>query len=398
MWVDLKNQVNSLSSILSSIESAISREALHQRFTPEAANFLKCCLEHVIATTVSQSRPVDFNGLEKFNRVCIWDSSGWQLNERLKGLRGAGGSGSKAGCKLQYCYDLKSSSVIHCELTDGVTPDQRYGQEQLAAKVQAGDLFLFDLGYFALKTLAAVEERGAFFISRLDSHVAIFLNNQRLELTSWLKKHKSKDSIEISVLLGHQKIPCRLIARRLPEKERNERIRRLRKLAAKKGRVLSTQGHSLASWNLFVTNAPQEKLPANHLHHFYRLRWSVELIFKQFKSQLKIHTWNHRNIYRLKCEIFATLIIAALLSFSHNLLQTTLWNKSRKDKRQGECSFEKTVKFFANHSHILFQIASGTLIHPYTKISALLRKAALFCLKYYQPSRRSSLQYICELA
>ena len=355
---------------------------------------MKRCLERVICTMVSRGRAVDFNVLRAFNRVCVWDSSGWQLNERLtEELRGCGGSGSTAGCKLQYCYDLKSSSIIHCELTDGVTPDQRYGQEQLAAQVQQGDLFLFDLGYFALKTLAAVDEQQGFYLSRLDPQVAIYHNNQRIELCDFLKQNRNKSSIEINALLGHKKMPCRIIALRLPEKERNERARKLREQAKKKGRMLSAQRLFLASWNLFVTNAPIEKLPANQIHNYYRLRWSVELVFKQFKSQLKIHSWNHANIHRLKCEIYGTLIVAALISSSHNLLQNLLWVEG-----EAECSIEKTFKFFANHAHVIFQLAAGSLPDSSRTISALLRKAASFCIKTYQRSRKSSMQNIYDLA
>ena len=326
--------------------------------------------------------------------MCVWDSSGWQLNERLQETsRGTGGSGSKAGCKLQYCYDLKSSSIIHCELTDGVTPDQRYGQEHISARVKKGDLFLFDLGYFSHKTLAAVSEKGGFFISRIDLQTTIFFNKKRTDLHSWLKRHKNKSSVEINALVGKKDMPCRVIAIKLPEKERNERIRKLKKQAKKKGRRLSKQRIFFASWNILITNAPKEKLKAKQIYPFYRLRWSVELVFKQFKSSLNIHSWNHANINRLRCEVFATLIIAAILSFAHNLLQQALWKK-----HQSECSFEKTCKFFVNNAHMLFLLAEKNSKLHRKQITELLGKAKRFCVRSLQLSRTSSLQNIQILA
>ena len=98
----------------------ITREALHKRFTEDGVNFLKSCFEKALKLCSSNTRDNAFKGFKPFSRVCIWDSSGWHLPDSLKAkLRGNGGSSSDAGCKLQFCYDAKSSSIVHCDVTDG---------------------------------------------------------------------------------------------------------------------------------------------------------------------------------------------------------------------------------------------------------------------------------------
>jgi hypothetical protein len=341
---------------------------------------------------VNASRPVDFPTLNVFNRVCIWDSSSWQINENLKGsYRGCGGTGSEAGCKIQYCYDLKSSTIVHCELTSGVVPDQSYGSDNITQEVQEEDLFLFDLGFVTLKTMAGIANNGGYFVSRLDPMAIIYVNEQRLNLYSKLKKNKSLRYLELEALVGKNKTPCRIIAIKIPQAEVERRIRKLKKQAKRKKRTPSPQRIFLASWNFFMTNAPAEKLSGKQIYPLYRLRWSVEILFKQFKSQLKIHTWNHANIYRLQCEIYSTLIISALISYAHGLLQHTLWKK-----HSSECSIEKTFKFFANKAHELFDIAYGSIANPTALISSIIKEALSTCIRVLQKSRVSSLQRIYE--
>lgn len=297
--------------------------------------------------------------------------------------------GSLAGCKLQYCYEVKSSSILHSQLTQATVPDQRYGKENISCLVRKGDLFLFDLGYFSFDILFKIQRQGAYFVSRLGFQHTLFIDDKRLNLVSWLRENKSKNYIEANVLLGDQKLPVRLVAIRLPDKEIQQRRNNIRKAAKRKNRKPSNNRLYFAAWNIFITNAPEDKLPTQQLYPVYRLRWSVELIFKQLKSNLNIDSWNHANANRLKCEVFATLIISALLGFCQNLIQHALWKKN-----QTECSLEKTVKFFSNHSDSLLQLAARTLTRPTIAISQLLIKALKHCIKTKQPSRLSSISRI----
>ena len=248
---------------------------------------------------------------------------------------------------------------------------------------------MFDLGYFSLELLSMILNRGAYFVSRLGFQQTFFIDDKRLNLISWLKKHKSANYIEANILLGDKKLPVRLVAIRLPDKEIQQRRRKIRSAAKRKNRTPSANRLYFAAWNIFITNAPEDKLPTKQIYPVYRLRWSVELIFKQFKSHLNIDSWNHANANRLKCEVFATLLVSALLGFCQNLLQQVLWKKN-----QAECSLEKTIKFFANNSHCLLQLAAQKISSPTAVISQLIKKALKYCIKTKQPSRLSSISRI----
>lgn len=204
-----------------------------------------------------------------------------------------------------------------------------------------------------------------------------------------LKKVKSQNSIELDIFLGKDKLPCRLIASKLPKKEKAERIRKLEKSARENKRTLSIQRRLLASWNIFVTNASTKQIPHEQVHDFYRLRWSIELIFKQLKSTLKIHSWNHANVHRLYCEIYAKLIAATLISYTCSLTQAILWKK-----HQQEVSYEKVFKIFCHNAHELMRILRYKVKEIYPLSRTLIQDSLSHGVKKTQKSRLSTLQKI----
>ena len=114
----------SLSGMVEVIRAKISRVALHLRFTAQAVEFLLACLKMVLEYSV---RPASITptALDVFKQVLIFDSSGWDIDPKLKHvLPGSGGGASDAHCKLQAGYAYKSGSLGFFALTEGIKPDQ----------------------------------------------------------------------------------------------------------------------------------------------------------------------------------------------------------------------------------------------------------------------------------
>ena len=53
-------------------------------------------------------------------------------------------------------------------------------------------------------------------------------------------------------------------------------------------KVPSPQRLALMNWSLFVTNVSAEVWAAPLVARIYRLRWRIELIFKSWKSHLRL--------------------------------------------------------------------------------------------------------------
>ena len=384
----LMSHNNSLSTISEGAGVEISRSGMHQRFNERAVGFMRMCFEWLLAQVEQEKFGFDVKLLRQFRRVLVWDSSKWQVNSRLKTeFRGSGGSGKAAECKLQFCFDFRKSQIVYAEVGNGATPDQS-ARTKIVECVKHGDLLLADLGYFCIPLLKAVKEKGAFFVSRLLSSCDLRLVEGEqicsVDLLRFLSKNDRLLDREIGLgkVRGNEcPLTCRLIAVRLSAKERNKRLRQLKQSARKRGVALSKRSRMLASWSLFVTNVSAELLPAEKVYDLYRVRWSVELLFRQLKSTLRVHRCSHGNRHRLLCEVYGTMIIALLSLYTHAGLQ---W------LHKAEMSVEKVFKLLRNNAYRLLESINNNRLMP--AWISLLKMAANSCRKAYQPSRMTTLQ------
>jgi len=289
----------SLAGMVTAIDARISRVALHYRFSSAAAAFLLKCLQFVLKQKVSGLGVIDTTLLRPFRRVLLVDSSSWDVNESLcKVLPGSGGAASTANCKLQTAYDYKRGELDFLAVTAGTVPDNRY-TEHLPGLLQKDDLLLVDQDYFKLQTLYEIDEKGAFFLTLflVRTVVQAALTQTPLDLCTHLSRLEGPAD-EMDVLMGEglkaPQVPCRLIALRVSEQIANERRRRLKKEAKKKGRAVSTQHLRMCDWTLLITNVPPQWLPLEMVRVLYTVRWQIELLFKQLKSILRVPPIRYR--------------------------------------------------------------------------------------------------------
>lgn len=384
----------SLSGMVNAIRARISRVALHLRFTAQAAEFLLTCLKMVLAYSVRPAA-ITPSALDAFKRVLIFDSSSWDINPGLKHvLPGSGGGASDANCKLQAGYEYKSGSLGFFEVTEGIKPDQAYSNS-LVDFVEKNDLMLTDLGYFKLSVFQKLIAKEAYFLSKLLIGTTLRDANtlEKIELSATLHSFDG-NILEMNVIMGNNKhhVSCRLIGLRVTEQVANVRRRKLRKEAEKKGRTPSQNHLSLCDWTLFVANAPAEILPVNTVLSLYRLRWQIELVFKQLKSVLRIHSSNTTKVYRLKCEIYGKLIMAVLIHGIHSSVNSNMWLTKKR-----EVSFDKLYKRIQERA---FSLLQNILISIYTTVKQFLReinRLAIACIKTRQPSRKTTLELLEDI-
>ena len=254
----------SLAGMAAAIETRISREALHYRFSKAAAAYLLKCLNFVLQQKFSCLGQINTKLLRPFRRVLLADSSSWDISENLRSvLPGCGGAASAANCKLQAVYDYKHGELAFLDVTAGTVPDNRY-TDHLPDLLQKGDLLLIDQGYFKLNTLADIIAKGAFFLTRFLVRTLLkdAITQAPIDLAKHLRQVQS-NACEMNVLMGDKKtsqVACRLIALRVSEQVANERRRRLKKEAKKKGRVVSKYHLQMCDWTLLITNVPQRWL------------------------------------------------------------------------------------------------------------------------------------------
>jgi len=381
------------------LEKDVSISGLHQRFSEKAAEFVRCCLQTIIAKQTMKDQPVSIKLPDPFNRVLIQDSPSWDVSPQLKEIyTGAGGSASKANCKLRFCYDYKTGSFILLEDTKGTEPDQANGK-QIKNFVRENDLILRDLGYSSYETFSDIAQKKAYFCSRFltTSDVWEFIDGKyvKADLKKIFRQHDT--TVELDVFLkGKRKdqyLPIRLIAFRLPREIANLRRNKLHKNASKKGRTCSSKSLFLCDWSMFVTNASEYLIPSEMIRTLYRIRWSIELVFKNWKSILRIHVSNVRkNPWRIRCELYAKLILAVMVHSIHQKVHYHTWTIKKK-----EISFDSLWKYIIVRAESLHKAMIKSAFSYLNMINSLLPSIIKVCEKYHQSSRKTTLQMIDEM-
>jgi len=295
-----------------------SKQALGKRLNATVETFLA-----QVATALfgDLSQRVHLQGLfDFFSRVLVQDSTVQALPDHLADLFPASGNQHKtrhASLKIQFVTDLLQGIVVHCSLS-GFTRNDQAAAPDILQVAQRGDLVIRDLGYFALPVLAALDLKGAFFLSRFKHGVGVYdLQGQPLDL-AWILKTQAR--LDREVFLGAERVRVRLVALPVPEAVANERRRKA--LNDKDQRHRPSREHLfLMGWNIFVTNVNSTLWPSKVFVPLYRLRWRIEMIFKAWKSHLGLRQFNARSASLVRLSVMTKLLFCILIYRFCNALE-----------------------------------------------------------------------------
>lgn len=307
--------LNYLVQVAADINVSITKQGLQDRLARGAVDFLLAVLKRC-TVQLRNKLPMDLSLLKKFSGIQIVDSSGFGLPDSLQSeFPGSGGDGPKSALKLQVIWDFLHGNFLEIVTQDGTQPDQSFVQHAL--QILPGWLCLSDLGYFALETIEIIVQTQAYFISRWLAGCGLIdpTTETKFDLLSYLQ-HTPHNQIELNLWVGLRKrIACRLLVVRLPPEIVEEKRRKLRDKARRKGRTVSATSLAWLEWNIFITNVPSEWLTLEQISLIYRLRWQIELLFKLWKSECQIDRIAGRIRERVLCEIYAKLIGSVIFQY-----------------------------------------------------------------------------------
>ncbi|WP_165813969.1 IS4 family transposase, partial [Terrimonas sp.] len=258
----------------------ISKEALHQRFSVQAVNFL----EKVIQQALEQHLGREKEGLKThFSRIKVKDSTKFKLPTDYNGAYRGYGNFSKTNgmISLQYEYDLVSGNWLSIKLTDGLRNDFS-DAEQTVSAITTGDLHIRDLGYISPTYLKAIIQSGAFFLNRLPSQAGVYnLDGKPLSWNKVFRQANRQQHLQQDVLVYvKERIACRMIIEKVPNHEFKRRWLHAQAQAKSKRVGISKEHKKKLHYNIYVTNVGSDILPPSEVRKTYYLRWQIELVFK----------------------------------------------------------------------------------------------------------------------
>lgn len=296
--------------IFETSEISISCETLNKRFDSKLVEFLKVILLKLLSMGLNVERP-EKNSLSSFNRILLTDSSISKLNSSLQ-KEYPGGRNSEcayAGLKIHFIKDLKNSSPVDIEISEGTKNDFKF-LPRLKKLLRKNDLVLNDLGYYSLDFFQHIIKKKAYFVSKLklNSTKTLFIENpspeyfktgnirsssryvpvELEEICNSMVAGEIKEIEDIYVGSSLDKLKCRLIITRLDGEFQERRVNTITKKIRDSRPYLKEEKRDIAKFGFMITNLPKEKYPKEQIYPIYSLRWQIELDFKNWKSILEI--------------------------------------------------------------------------------------------------------------
>jgi hypothetical protein len=234
-------------------------------------------------------------------------------------------------------------------------------------KKLAGNLILFDLGYWDFGLLRDLIKAGAFFLSRVKANAVIEI----LEVKSGLNKKK---------YLGQDLLRCQL-----PKKRKKKIIEVLGTFGGTGHdpitlRVIGFWNKSLHSYHWYTTNLT---VSAELIYPLYRLRWQIELAFKASKSSLRLADAPSANSNIIKSLLFSN-IIATLIAFPlGNCTSTDL-----PDEQRASVSLQRSAKLLVN---LATDFRTFLLSKGKDALDVLVTKIKLLTRELYDPNFKKRL-------
>lgn len=320
-----------LSAQASHYTQPVSRQAVDGRYHAKAVDYCHAAFGHCLTQSLqhppSEAQTAVLAG--HFAAIYLVDSTAFDCPASLARVYpGCGGAASAANAKVLLRYEYLHGQFEPLAVVPGKTPDQKLSQ-QVAANWEPGVLQIWDKGFFRLDSLQAATAAGGYFLLPCPRSVSLWEEEQgqrrELDLAATLRCSKQSVVEWAAVSLGtkpSEAVTVRLVAYRLSPESASRQRAGMREAARKQGRSPTAAALELAGWLILMTNASAELLPTPVLSYFYRVRWQIELVFKQCKSVLRIDQTEARtNEHRMQCEIWARLIAAIVVFHWHGHLQ-----------------------------------------------------------------------------
>ena len=271
--------------------TGVTPQAVEQRHSPRLVHFLQELFGRATRLAVGSDKalaPI----LERFAGVILLDSSTIALPDGQRDeFPGCGGTygGGAAALKLQTELDLRRGALTHVAVEPGKSPDGASSRQQ--ARRGPGSLRVTDLGYFDLEVFADLEAAGEYFLSRLQPGTAVLVDDEPvLDLPAWLAEQPGP-WIDRAVGAGKaRRLPCRLIAWRLPPEQAARRRQKLRRdYRDKYGTEPSAERLAWCDWTILITNVPVALLSPAEAAVLYRARWQVEVCHADYRPSDRLY-------------------------------------------------------------------------------------------------------------
>jgi hypothetical protein len=318
----------------------ISKQGVSKRLNESVIRYLERVLAHTIALKLQKVQKMIPS---RFARILVQDSTVVHLPSKLAQVFPGNRNWTNqnfALVKIQAVYNILNEQFCWFWISPFSVNDQSIATT-LFEYVQRGDLLIRDLGYFVFSAFTDLQERGAFFITRLKHGITVSdtERGKRIELLKTLKKYPFFDCWVIVGTKEHIKV--RLIAIPVDPAVAAQRRRRLKR--NRDYRLHPSKEHlALLGWNIFLLNVDAQILSPEDAAALYGMRWRIETIFKAWKSHFHLSSFSTTSALQVRISLYALFILVTLFHTFVLAPSTTLLLA----QRHGSISLLKLSRYF----------------------------------------------------
>lgn len=262
-----------------------------------AAAFFRAALEKLVAS-VAASANLELNGpLARFEDVRIYDGTGQRVPPRGRGALPACAKG-KAGAKWVHGYSIKTGLLEH-GICDAETASETPLWHKLVPTFTSGVLYLFDLGFFERALFASAKAAGAHVLMRLKSSAKVRVMAHMSEngfaplpgwsltyfLSSVSRRRGTVFDLDVTWGKGKEMISLRLVG----------------------------YAHKATTIRWYLTTVPRSMLTARQVIQAYRLRWLIELLFRELKQSADLGRAFTANAHAVQALTYGAMLAHVLV-------------------------------------------------------------------------------------
>lgn len=283
-----KSYASWASALSGVIGQPVSKQALFKRMNAAWVSLLETLLQLVL--TKHLGAPTKKGKFKLFRNVYLQDSTAIKLPDFMHShFPGNYSRGKhKAVAKINVVMNAVTGLCNHFSITAFTTNEQRLSASILDI-AKKGDLVIRDLGYYVLDVFKKMTSEGIYYISRQRFNTNLY-DPKTMEQLSLIKLLKRKNYVDVNLLCGKiNKLPVRLIAIKLDSKTAEKKIRKAKQDRDKRLNH-SKEFYTALGYIIFITNIDKSDCTAQDISDLYRTRWQIEILFKSWKTGIKIES------------------------------------------------------------------------------------------------------------
>ena len=272
-----------------------------QLFKPTAPEFFLDSLSDIMSQLTRKVLGFEAGAaFSEFNRLILQDGSSFALHQALaRVFPGRFNAVSPAAVELHCTMDLLQDAPLIIALSPDTDSEHDYRPEPESLR---GDLLLADRGYLDLTYLRDIERHGGFFIVRGKAGLNPRVIEAYREDGQRLKSCQDRE--------------FQAITSKFPKQQRSELdVEWLIEGEPLRMRLIVSWNPQTNCFDYLLTNLFQDRYTIGTICLGYKLRWQVELLFKEWKSHTHLHKFDTEKEPIAEALIWASLAASSLKRF-----------------------------------------------------------------------------------